>query len=116
MSKAKTFTTLESIYKATPQTSAQQILNEHVYLKGKGWADIKITPELREQVVNMVVEIAGGHTKTKSAMWRTLTYQSPQHWALNRIFVKSFDGKAALRYCAGQDYTYEMGQLRAALK
>ena len=111
----KTFKTLDQILKNTTQTSAQQILNGRIYLKNKGWADIKVTPELREQVIDEVVDIAGGHTKTREAMWRTLTYQSPQHWALDRIFVEK-GNPPTLRYCAGQDYTYEMGQLRAALK
>lgn len=115
--KARTFATLDAIHAATNQTSAQQLLNGRVCLKDEGWTDIEITPELREQVVNEVVSLAGGHRATQARMWRSLTYETRQHWALGRMFVEKYDeSPARLRYCAGQDYPSEMAQLRAALK
>lgn len=115
--KARTFATLDEIHAATTQTSAQQLLNGRVCLNDEGWADIEITPDLREQIVNEVVAIAGGRKQTRERMWRALTYETRQHWALGRMFVEKYDeSPARLHYCAGQDYTYEMGQLRTALK
>lgn len=113
---ARTFATLDEIHAATRQTSAQEILNGRICLKDEGWTDVEIPAALREQVVNEVVAIAGGHRATRNRMWHALTYERRQHWALRRMFVEKYEGPAHLGYCAGQDYTYEMGQLRAALK
>lgn len=115
--KARTFATLDEIHAATTQTSAQQLLNGRICLKDEGWADIELTTELREHVVNEVVALAGGHRQTRERMWRALTYETRQHWALGRMFVEKYnESPARLRYCAGQDYPSEMAQLRAALK
>lgn len=111
------FSSLDEIHAATRQTSAQQILNGYLCLKDEGWTDADIAPALREQVVNEVVALAGGRLSTRERMWRTLTYEAPQHWALGRMFVEKYgESPARLRYCAGQDYPSEMAQLRAYLK
>ena len=115
--KRLTFATLEELHAVTSQTTAQQVLNGRIHHNAHGWVDVDIAPELRKQVIDSVVEIAGGHHATRAAIRRNLENGNPQHWALDRMHVDKYgDNPAEVRYCAGQDYTYEMGQLRAALK
>ena len=55
-------------------------------------------------------------TLVQARAWRCLMHERPQHWALSRMFVKKYgEAPASISYCAGQDYTYEMGQLRKYL-
>ena len=65
----RTFKTLKQVYKAVNQATIQQLLNGRVYLKLKGWTDIKISDELRELLALRASEILGGHTKTQTAIF-----------------------------------------------
>lgn len=119
-----TFKTLDDIFNAAAsQVTAQQILNGRIHLKSipsskfSGWSEIQITPELREEVISRVVESAGGREKTKMRMYSRMRYDRPQHWAIDRFLLQKYGDKPAfLSYCAGQDQTYEMKQLREYLK
>ena len=114
----KTFGTLEELYNATTHTNAQEILNGRMCTKAGGWEDVEIAPDVRAQVIEQIVEIAGGRQATRQAMRRTLEDERPQHWALKRMHLLPPYGSspARLSYCAGQDYTSEMRQLRDYLR
>ena len=110
------FTTLEDVHAVTRQTSAQELLNGCICHKEHGWTGCTISPELHELIADQVSELAGGRKDTKARVWRCLMHERPQHWALGRMFVEKYgEGPALISYCAGQDYTYEMGQLRRYL-
>lgn len=110
------FSTLDEVHAVTRQTSAQELLNGRIHHNEHGWTDCTISPELHELIADQVSELAGGRKDTKARVWRSIMHERQQHWALRRMFVeKCGDTPAALRYCAGQDYTYEMGQLRRHL-
>lgn len=114
----KTFKTLEQIKKfEVQQVTAQQLLNGRMYLKNKGWNNIKLTDELKEVIINSIVEILGGQRKTKEIIYRKLHNEKPQHWGLDRIFISQYKKHPArLSYCAGQDYTWEVREIRNAIK
>jgi hypothetical protein len=109
------FDSLDAIHAACRQTNAQEILNGHVCLTDEGWTDIEVSPEVRAQVIDEVVKAAGGRMETRRRMHQCLTNERPQHWALRRMIVEKYNGAAFVHYCAGQDYTFEMKQLRAKL-
>lgn len=110
------FGTLDEVHAVTRQTSAQELLNGRIHHNDHGWIDCTITLELHEQIAEQVAEIAGGRKDTRARSRFALMHERPQHWALRRMFVEKYGDKPAImHYCAGQDYTYEMGQLRRYL-
>ena len=114
----KTLKTLEQIKRfESTQVTVQQLLNGRMYLKGKGWSDVRLTDDLKKSICDDVSELLGGRGKTKSNVFTSLMYNNIQHWGLDRIFLEKY-GKSEPRfvYCAGQDMTYELNQIRTALK
>lgn len=110
------FTTLDQVHAVTRQTSAQELLNGRINHTTEGWIDCTISPELHELIADQVCAIIGGRKDTRARAWRCLMHERPQHWALSRMFVEKYgEAPASISYCAGQDYTYEMGQLRKYL-
>ena len=117
MGRLTTISSYEKAIKvAKNQVTAQMLLNNRMYLKN-GWAKIKLTPEFKETLINDLVSKIGGHAHTKEAIYNTFKNSTPQHWAIDRMIISKY-GKnpARLTYCAGQDMTWEMRQLRNELK
>lgn len=113
----KTFNSYAEILAATDmQISAQNLINGRMHTKDEGWTDFEITSELREKFADEVSELYGGRIKTKSAVYSSLRYGRPQHWGLGRTFLENYGNNPRFRYCAGQDYPYELNQIRTALK
>lgn len=113
-----TLNSYEQAYeKASQQVTAQSLLNGRIYLKEIGWSDIGLTEEFRERVITDMVNLYGGHHKTRVAIRNTLTYSKPQHWGIDRtLLVKYGDSPARLSYCAGQDQVWECAAIRKFLK
>lgn len=117
MARITTIDSLEKAWKVKGnQLSAQDLLNENMYLKTTGWSKVKLTDKFKEDLVEKIVEIAGGQHNTKRTTRMVLNHRKPQHWALDRIFIEKYGKRVVMSYCAGQDYTYEMAQLRKHLK
>ena len=114
-------TTIDSLNKAWKvagyQVSAQNLLNERIHLKTTGWSKIKLTEEFRNELCEMLADQIGGHYNTKQTVEKCLKFRKPQHWALDRFFLSKYQkSDARISYCAGQDATWEMRQLRDYLK
>ena len=105
-----------TLYQVDYQLSVQQLLNNRVHLKNKGWTAIKLTDELTTEIIERTVEILGGHYKTRSTVENALKFREVQHWTLERMFVNDYGSGAKISYCAGQDYTSEMNTGRTAIK
>lgn len=113
----RTIKTLNQAFKAVKnQVTAQQLLNGRINTTSKGWEAVKITEELKETIVKQIVDILGGHTKTQNRIENALKFKNVQHWALKRMIVEDHGSGAVIRYCAGQDYTAEMQQIRNYIK
>jgi hypothetical protein len=113
----KTFKTLDQALKAVDnQLTIQDLLNNRIYLKGKGWTNVKLTDELKEQIIDKVTEILGGWHSTRSTVRKSLQYREPQHWTLRRMFVNNYGNGAKISYCAGQCYTTELAEGRKYIK
>ena len=114
-----TFKTLKQVYKAVNQATIQQLLNGRVYLKLKGWTDIKISDELRELLALRASEILGGHTKTQTAIFDNLNQvlRIPQHYTLERMHVSKYDNDPIeIDYCPGQSMPIELKEGRNHVK
>lgn len=116
----KTFKTLKEILEACDnQITAQQLLNGRLSLKGKGWTSVNIAPELMAQTVDKIVSTCGGREKTKNIIRNKLLNSKPQHRGLSRFYVESYkqvnNGEPYLSYCAFQDQTTEIKELRMFL-
>jgi hypothetical protein len=106
---------IETLVRNTTQLNLQEILNNKFYHNKYGWIKTGMSQKERERAINMAVDVIGG--RRKESIRGKLTYASPNHWALRRIFfnIGIYDGKLRCTYCAGQDYPYELNQLRKYL-
>jgi len=113
----KVFTTLNELTEnLSGQHSAQELINERVYLINEGWSSIAYSSELKEEIINLIVETLGGRNSTKSAIRNVLRYSKPQHWGLSRILLVQYENSPPrLSYCAGQDYVSETNTIRRYL-
>lgn len=111
----KNFKNLTDLVEATTQITLQDIINNQAYFNGEGWQKFELDHDLKIQIIDSVVELLGGWNKNKLALKASLMcyHEKPQHWGLRRIFV---DKKGRFSYCAGQDYTYELKQIRDYLR
>jgi hypothetical protein len=120
----KTFKNLNQLFDACDphQVTAQEVLNGRLYLKNKGWSNVKISDELRESVISTIAESCGGRQQTKIRTYSSLRFERPQHWAIARFLLQRYDHTpeakergAFFSYCAGQDQVWEMRELRKHL-
>ena len=110
----KTFKTLHEIKELeSQQVNIQDLLNGRMYIKGKGWSDIQLSSELKQDICGKVAKLLGGINVTKNKVFHNLMTERKQHWGLSRMFIETPE---RITYCAGQDYPYEMNQIRTALK
>jgi len=113
----KTFNTYQELIEATGnQLTAQQVINKRVYIKADNWQAVEFTPEFMDHFNKDILNVIGGHQQTRARLRSVLEYSKPQHWALSRIFLNDYGTGPRWGYCAGQDYTAELQQLRNALK
>tara|TARA_R110000868_G_scaffold96843_4_gene266317 strand:- start:1266 stop:1628 length:363 start_codon:yes stop_codon:yes gene_type:complete len=111
------FETLNDLFAATEgrQINAQEIFNGRAHVFGQ-WQEITVSDALRNEVVEHVASSANARGNNKFRVLRCLRNERPQHWTLERFFLDKYgDRPARLSYCAGQDMTYEMAQLRKKL-
>ena len=79
MARITTIDSLEKAWKvAGSQISAQDLLNERMYLKTTGWTEVKLTDEFRRQLCDMLTQQIGGIHRTKEIVERCLLFRSPQ--------------------------------------
>lgn len=113
----KTFSNLNDLFNASKggQITAQNIINERAYINGE-YQDIQINEELKKLVCRQISQLLGGRIKTRTNVYYTLLNGRPQHWGLERIHLENYhDTEASLHYCAGQDYPYEIAEIRKYL-
>jgi predicted RNA methylase len=109
---------LNELYKlaGAHQVTAQEVLNSRTYINGQ-WQEVVFTDEVRQEVIDKLVQTIGGHQATKVTVRRSLEYRRPQHWAIARFLLSKYGDKDAhFSYCAGQDMTWEMRKVREYLK
>ena len=98
------------------QLTVQNLLNGRISGgKNKTWVKVRLTDEFREQLIEDLINVAGGHAATRERMKSVLTYGRPQHWALGRMIISDYGNGPKMNYCAGQDYPSELNQLRREL-
>lgn len=117
----KTIKTLKQAFKATGgcgQVNVQQLINGSMYLEKSGWTKVKVTDELLEEVAEIVSQELGGRNVTKERIKYVISNFKPQHWGLERFLLEWYKQwkEPKIRYCAGQDYAWEMKNIRDYLR
>jgi len=117
MARVTTINSLEKAFKVSAtQVTAQQLLNGRMCLKTTGWTNVHLTDEFKNELINQLIDIIGGHSHTRDIIRVTLKHEKPQHWALKRMLLEKYGKKPKISYCAGQDYVSEIKHLRDSLK
>lgn len=113
----KTIKTLKQAYKLSlSQVTVQELINGRMYTS-KGWEDVKLSNELKNEIAETVSNYLGGIKRTKERVYNNLMYGKPQHWGLKRFVIECYKNKPPyITYITGQDTTWEMKAIRAALK
>lgn len=114
----KTFKSLNQLFAAAKkhQITAQELINERSFVFGQ-WQNIKLTDELKNEVINQILSILGGWEKNKKYIEYNLRNSSPQHWGLTRILLSKYGkNNASFSYCAGQSYPDELKSIRKYLQ
>ena len=110
----RTYKNLNSLAKNVQQLSVQQLINKRAYfntgVNGYDYFNFELTDDL----INDIVDILGGTSRTKENIFYTLKNDTPQHWGLGRIFYSPRTKRFS--YCAGQDYPVELNQIRTFLR
>jgi hypothetical protein len=111
------FNNLNELFEATKghQLTAQEIVNGRSYINGN-WQNFELANDGKANIMDLITETLGGHKKTKESIFNSLMWARPQHWGLSRVFFRNYDGKILCSYCAGQDHTWELNQIRKAIK
>jgi len=115
----KTYNSLQELFNdfdfKNNQLNAQQVINKRAFINGD-YQNFELSTEASLELVDMILDILGGRSQTKSNMKSTLLYSTPQHWGLGRLlFAKYGDSPVRLSYCAGQDYPGELSTIRKFL-
>lgn len=92
------------------QTSMQKVLNNRAYIKGIGWGEVQFSYEIKKLLIDKAVNVIGGRNSLK--VRRFLNNGTYQHWALDRLFITCYNNVINVDYCAGQDYVWELNNLR----
>ena len=114
----KNIQTLDELFEraGNHQVTAQEVLNGRTHIDGE-WQAVEFSEKLKEAVICKILSSAGGWSQTQVQMGRTLRNERPQHYALARFLLCKYGVREAnFTYCAGQDMTYEMKDLRNKLK
>jgi hypothetical protein len=100
----------------THQVTVQELLNGRTRGgKRDNWVNVNVSDELREQVIDDLLDTLGGRETTKGKIRSLLSYHTPQHWGLNRMHIVKRSNGIVVSYCAGQDYPAELAQIRKDL-
>ncbi len=113
MKTIKTYKQAQDFCKS--QLTAQNLINGRIY-GANGWEDVEVSAELIEELAIDLSEVYGGMTKTKNKVYNTIKKTNPQHWGINRTYLEERQGRLFWVYCAGQDHTSELKEIRNALK
>ena len=99
------------------QINAQSVLNGRIKTVSKGWESVKLSEDFKELLTNDIANSLGGRYKTKQSICRNLKSDlTPQHWGLSRLMLEGGKSEFYWSYCAGQDYPYELQQIRNSLR
>lgn len=100
--------------KKVNQFTLENLNHERACIEGKGWSDIKVEENFRDESFKRIVDLLGGRKDTKETILFKLRNQPLSHWGLQRFI---YDVKYnRWSYCAGQDYTGEIAQIRNYIK
>lgn len=80
-----------------------------IYHTTKGWIDIKLTDELKKEIVGLFLNVLGNNDKLKDVL---LINEFRNLGIYNRLWI---DKKLRGVYCAGQDYPSEIRYIKREL-
>lgn len=94
------------------QLNVEQALCGRFYHKKHNWVKIPLSLAENHYLLEIAADTIGG--RNRSGITRGLR-RTTGHWALRRLIFRQTDGKITCSYCAGQDYTAELNELRKHL-
>ena len=110
----RNYKSIKTLANKCEQITLENILHCRAYHKNHGWIDINNL--MSDELVDEIAHLLGGNRDTKARIRSVLSYagSSLNHWGLRRILYSPKTDRFS--YCAGQDYPYELRQIRNYLK
>lgn len=92
------------------QTSMYNVLNNRTYVKGIGHTTVMFSKDIKDKLIDLCMITIGGNKH--SLVKRFLANGTYRHYTLERMFIECYNGVISVNYCAGQDHTAELNDLR----
>ena len=108
----RTYKNIDNLAKNVSQVTAQTLISQRAYFNGVGWEEINNL--MTDEIAQEIADLLGGRNATKETIVRVLTTQRFSAWYLERIIYD--EKRKQWTYCAGQDYPYEIKQIRNDLR
>lgn len=106
----KRYKTIKGLSNQVNQLTLGMLLSGRIPHKTHGWINFKIDEDVKDEAIEKIVDIIGGHKKT--LLINKLQYRTGlSFWSFDRMV---FNGKR-WTYIAGQDMTWEMNETRKYL-
>jgi hypothetical protein len=104
----------KNVAKLVRQFTLHNLTTERVNIIGQGWTDIKIDPDFKEKSIDQIINILGGHQKTKDRIKFVIKNTPISGWYSDRIVFEPAVNRWV--YIAGQDHPKEINEIRNDLK
>ena len=104
--------TLQQLVETTTQLTADEILNNRYHNNKIGWTETRLSFDEKQKALDMIAAKIGGR---KPGQIRRALDRRPNHWAIKRFIFAIYNEKLMCSYCAGQDMSWEMADLRKYL-
>lgn len=107
--KTYKYRTLRGLLRQTDDLNLYGILSGRLYLRGRGWCNVRISDALRSE---LFAKWAGVIYSRPNDNARNIQYLQPRG-ILRRLMIDK-TGRAS--YCAGQDYTGEIRTIQGLIR
>lgn len=109
----KTKITKKNVAKRIVQFTVGQLTSGRAHIIDKGWREIDVDKEFYDDSIHKIADLLGGKPSIREKIIHNLITRPYNHWSNNRIMYDPKDDRWS--YCAGQDYTAEITEIRKYL-
>lgn len=108
---------IANLIDSSDQLNLSNLISGRRYSRFAGWEDINISPEAKNQLLQMAVETIGGRDNTKAEiLWNLKNTEVKTFGILERVIFEKRGDKYICTYIAGQHGPTELAIIRKELR